>query len=134
MLLYRVKVDSGIAVDQAKEIFDDAMNDATIIGSTEHDDDGFIGIGCRSQINTGFYIDRRSYLKKTPKVFLVINKSSVSLDKKIVVIRPNQGRGSKELRGLYNDIHVKKVLKFCDTEAKIEEALRLWDKEFKVWF
>jgi hypothetical protein len=132
VLLYKVKVDSGIDVDQAREIYDDAMKDTTVFGNGEDEDDGFIGKSRRTQIKTGFYIDRRQTFKKTPKVFLIINKLSVSLDSSIMVVRPNLGRRYKNANEMYHQIHTNKRLKFCGTERQIQDAFRIWGKEFRV--
>jgi hypothetical protein len=132
VLLYKVKVDSGIDVDQAREIYEDAMKDATVFGDGEDEDDGFIGKSRRTQIKTGFYIDRRQMFKKTPKVFLIINKLSVSLDSSIMVVRPNLGRRFKNVNEIYHQIHTKRQLQFCGTERKIQDAFRIWEKEFQV--
>lgn len=132
VLLYKVKVDSGIDVDQAREIYDDAMKDTTVFGNAENEDDGFIGKSRRTQIKTGFYIDRRQSFKKTPKVFLFINKLSGSFDSSIMAVRPNLGRRYKTANEIYRQIHTNRGLDFCGTERKMQDAFRIWENEFRV--
>eukprot|EP00526_Cylindrotheca_closterium_P003038 CAMPEP_0113641530 /NCGR_PEP_ID=MMETSP0017_2-20120614/21801_1 /TAXON_ID=2856 /ORGANISM="Cylindrotheca closterium" /LENGTH=1621 /DNA_ID=CAMNT_0000552875 /DNA_START=20 /DNA_END=4885 /DNA_ORIENTATION=- /assembly_acc=CAM_ASM_000147 len=129
ILLYNVRVDSGIPADLAKELYDDAMKDDTLFGSNEAEEDGWLKTGRRSQISTGFYIDSRNSYKKSPKVFLVINQSAVSLDKSVMVVRPNLGRRYKDVNEVYNNIHSWRNWKPCDD---IDKALKVWKKEFDL--
>jgi hypothetical protein len=82
VLLYKVKVDSGIDSNRALGLYEDAVKE-----------DGVTGRGQRDyEIKTGFYIDDRARWKKTPKVFLIIKQSNVTLSNTVLVIRPNIGR------------------------------------------
>eukprot|EP00980_Cylindrotheca_fusiformis_P014949 scaffold4095_cov117-Cylindrotheca_fusiformis.AAC.6 len=129
LLLYRVKVDTGISADQAKELYDDAMKDETLGRNNELADDGFIGRRGRKHIKTGFYIDRDERLKLTPKVFLIINRSLVSMVSSIAVIRPNVGRKYQDA----DSIRLKlRNFKFCSTKGQIRQALQFWEKEFQI--
>jgi hypothetical protein len=82
VLLYKVKVDSGIDSNRALGLYEDAVKE-----------DGVTGRGQRDyEIKTVFYIDDRARWKKTPKVFLIIKQSNVTLSNTVLVIRPNIGR------------------------------------------
>lgn len=127
LLLYNVKVDSGIPADLAKELYEDAMKEISSFGSEENED-GWLSTGRRGQIRTGFYIDRRKSYKATPKIFLVINQSSVSLDKRLMVVRPNLGRRYREVADVYDKIYNQRLWKPCD----VDKALKIWKKEFEL--
>ena len=135
-MLYKVKIDSGIAAAQAQEIFEEAMKDDTLVplvGEQEDDLDGFI-VRERTkqvQIKTGFYIDERKTFKVTPKVFLVINKSEVSLNSNVLVVRPNLGKYYCGVSKVRKNIGLRRW-KFCETEAKVQRALQIWQKEFEL--
>ena len=135
-MLYKVKLDSGIDVDQAREIFEEAMKDdtlVTLVEEQEDDLDGFIvrGRTKQVQIKTGFYIDKRLEYKQTPKVFLVINKSEVSLNENVLVVRPNVGKKNYGVSKVRKNIGLR-YWKLCKTEATVQRALQIWQKEFEL--
>lgn len=133
VLLYEVRVDSGIPVEIAKGLYDDAMKQDNVHGGGNDGagDDAWLSTGRRAQIKTGFYTDNRNFLKKTPKVFLVINQSNVSLDKSLMVVRPNLGRRFYSVTEVFNSIS-RKEWKPCRTQAEIDRALKIWTKEFDL--
>jgi len=133
ILLYNVRVDSGIPVDLAKRLYDDAMQDDNLLhGKDDGEQDGWLVTGRRAQIKTGFYIDSRKDWKKSAKVFLVINQSSVSLDTRVMVVRPNLGKRFQEASDVYDKIYNKKWWKPCNNKTKMDRALKIWKKEFDL--
>jgi hypothetical protein len=131
IVLYSVRVDSGIPADLAKELYDDAMRDINLLhDNQDEEEDGWLVTGRRAQIKTGFYIDGRKMYKKSAKVFLVINQLSVSLDRRVMVVRPNTGKRFQD--DVYDKIHNKKWWKPCDSKTKVERALKIWKQEFDL--
>ena len=78
----------------------------------------------------GFYIDDRPRWKVTSKVFLIIQQSSVTVTKTVLVVRPNIGRryrGAVQTRRYIQDNY-----KFCGNKQMLQRALALWEKEFNL--
>ena len=146
--MYSVQRDSGVDIDTAKRLYDDAL--ATQGESEEvaaNEDAGYDDINARNgimwisrnkkqeNIKTGFYIDqgwrtnmsgRRYRYVKIPKVFLLITSDTPLMKNKVLRVRPN----GKEVTYIGN---VKMAnLEYCNTPEKIQEAHKAWEREFKA--
>jgi hypothetical protein len=127
--LYTVRTDTGIDSHSAWELYDDAIKEGEPIVDDPNVEEGFIGRGRRYPITTGFYIDGRSYLKKSPKVFLFIQQSNLAQGDKVLCVRPNLGRSLRDSRNVWYNMP---KYKFCKEQAEIERALKIWDTEFRL--
>jgi len=118
--LYKVVSDSGIDSAHAWEMYEDAI--------AEDDSEWLDSRGAASlkdSHKTGFYLDKRSYLKKTPKVFLYIRQTGFTFRKSYICIRPNQGKSIQDFPKFEN-------ITLCRTEKQIAEARQIWNREFQI--
>jgi len=147
LYMYSVQRDSGVDVETAKRLYDEAIagqgesgEGATSVDDGYHDINARNGLTWISRnnkqtIKTGFYIDqgwrtntsrgRHRYIK-IPKVFLLITSDTPLMKNKVLRVRPN----GKEVTHVNN---VKLThLECCKSPEKIEEALKAWEREFKA--
>jgi len=127
--LYHVKQDMGIDSKEAKRIYLEAA-EKDGVDSTDTSDDWNRRGANRFVLKTGFYIDDRPFLKKTPKVFLIVSQGTSSLRDKALVVRPNLG---KKLEPLFTlETKISQGIYRLQSESEIEEALKIWDTEFAM--
>lgn len=147
LYMYSVQRDSGVDVETAKRLYDDAIaSQGEREGTATNEDDGYDDINARNgvmwisrntkqTIKTGFYIDqgwrtnnirgRHRYIK-IPKAFLLITSDTPLMKSKVLRVRPN----GKEVTHVAN---VKMThLEYCNSPEKIQEALKAWEREFEA--
>lgn len=113
ILVYRVKVDSGMNSETALNLYNEAK-----------DSEG--GEECQT-VESGFYIDRRQdVFEEVPRIFLILRSSR----EKCIVIRPNRGKKT------FSQLWVKVGL--LDGPAKlslctdVSQAVEIWKKEYEL--
>mmetsp|Transcript_20487 Transcript_20487/g.41163 ORF Transcript_20487/g.41163 Transcript_20487/m.41163 type:complete len:1688 (+) Transcript_20487:177-5240(+) len=122
VLLYKVKVDSGITFDIALQMYEEAKDNGAV--TPTNSGDGWNTRGRSRVITTGFYCDSRNYLRGGKKVFLIINPGSHSAS--CIVLRPNSGRRLCTKHNLRERIFSSNNLSpMGPTQAK-----EIWDWEF----
>uniref|UniRef100_A0A6U5LIR1 UBC core domain-containing protein n=1 Tax=Corethron hystrix TaxID=216773 RepID=A0A6U5LIR1_9STRA len=120
--LYKVVVDMGVTSEVAWKMYKQAIEEESRQGSEWMVEQ--YGKTMKNCLKTGFYLDNRSYLKKTPKVFLYIRQTGYGLNRNSVkCIRPNVGRIKQEKTQL-------KTYNFLETQAQVASAKKIWDREF----
>ena len=110
--------DFGVSPATAMAIYNEVRGD--IVATTSHRDVEPDDMS----ISTGFYADKRSYLRVTPKIFLFISPNPQS--KMCRIIRPNQG-----YRGASKD-DMKRQMKEHLTPVDVDEAMAIWNREFEL--
>lgn len=127
VFLYKVKCDTGIHSTTALQIYQDAKNEEKNTPKETHNN--WTKRGRRFQLSTGFYIDARDFLEKTPKVFLIVKRRDF-LNEKALVVRPNVGKKLQDEWTLMKKIE-SGALRMC-AEDKITRAIELWDREYNM--
>ena len=127
--VYQVALDSGFTSEMALNMYN-AAKTAEQQRSSHRRRNGWLGRGVREEIESGFYLDQRDYLKQNggygKKVFLVVNPGAHN--DKCIVVRPNSGRcmmAKHKIRTNLSDenwTHMRNV----------DDALDVWNKEFDL--
>ena len=107
--LFKVKVDKGMTYAAANDVFRQEL--------VNQDDS--------AKIVTGYYI-KQGRRHKVPKIFLIISPDSRS--QKVIVFRPNEGRGVLTKTYVSSRITFGD-LKLITTEEQIKE---LWETEYSL--
>jgi len=110
--------DNGVSLETAMAIYNEVRGD--IVATTSHRDVEPDDMG----ISTGFYADKRSYLRVTPKIYLILSPNPQS--KMCRIIRPNQG-----YRCTSKD-DMKRQMKGHLTPVDVDEAMAIWNREFEL--
>jgi len=121
VFLYKVVQDRGTSTETAMELYNDAKDDASIPTSRNE----WNRRGQRLQIVSGFYTDSRSFLKVTPKVFLIINPGAHS--DQCIAIRPNVGRRTVSKYDIRQ-----KLMKGELASVGAGQAMKIWKREFEL--
>lgn len=144
LYMYDVRQDAGIDSQTARRLYEEAVASGNDILEEMHqsgnDNDnlgGFIvndndnvwlssSTSNQRAVKTGFYLDRRRWPgKNLPKVFLCLVSDSPAMHGKVVVVRPNTGKGSSSI------LEWRQKLQKFEHEANIEKALAEWQREFE---
>ena len=139
--LYTVQADTGISATQAQTMLKQHLEGTNVDDDEQEEDRDSRGVrrgfGMNSAsawtIKSGFYIDDRDIFKETPKVFLILaDPETAKLSGKVTQVRPNTGVSLLKSYDIEEKIRYKRTLKFCNTKAQLEGALKVWTTEFDL--